>query len=59
MKTNMNAGRLLTTCMAAMLVAGVQVEVRIGPDVGKNPQADSGAIVAFLRQQLFPREDAR
>ncbi len=34
----------------AMRKAGARIEVRIGPHVGQNPGADSGSIVALLRQ---------
>lgn len=37
----------------AMHKAGIGVVCRIGPQVGKNPEADNAAILAFLRQQLL------
>jgi hypothetical protein len=38
----------------AMRRAGAQVVTRLGPDVGKDPQADAVAIVGFLKKQLGP-----
>ena len=37
--------------------AGVQVVTRLGPDVGKNPQADAAAIAEFLKKHL--KKDTR
>jgi acetyl esterase/lipase len=36
----------------AMRQAGVEVEARLGPNVGKDPQADAAAIVDFLTRHL-------
>jgi len=38
--------------------AGVQVLCCIGPDVGKNPEADNAAVLSFLRGRLLPKEVA-
>jgi penicillin amidase len=37
----------------ALVKAGGTVVRRLGPEVGKDPQADAAAILAFLRQQLL------
>ena len=36
-----------------MRKADIEVVCRIGPQVGKDPQADNAAILAFLSQQLL------
>ena len=36
----------------ALRHAGAEVVARLGPDVGKDPQADAAAIVDFLRKHL-------
>jgi hypothetical protein len=36
----------------AMRTAGVEVMTRLGPEVGKTPQADTEAIVDFLKEHL-------
>ena len=38
----------------AMSRAGVQVEVRIGPNVGQDREADAAVVMTFLRQCLLP-----
>jgi hypothetical protein len=37
--------------------AGVESVCRVGPQVGKNPEADNAAILAFLRRQLLNKEN--
>jgi acetyl esterase/lipase len=39
----------------AMRRAGAQVEVRIGPDVGQDREADAAVVLTFLRQWLLPQ----
>jgi acetyl esterase/lipase len=39
--------------------AGVESVCRIGPQVGKNPEADNAAILAFLRRQLLNNKEGR
>jgi acetyl esterase/lipase len=41
----------------ALRKAGVSVEIRIGPEVGKDPGADNTALVAFLRHRFLAPED--
>jgi acetyl esterase/lipase len=43
----------------AMRRAGVQVVTRLGPDVGKEPQADAAAIVGFLKNRPNPTSRIR
>jgi acetyl esterase/lipase len=39
----------------AMRKAGIHVDVRIGPDVGRNQKSDAAAVLTFLRQWLLPQ----
>mgnify|MGYP001569964535 CR=1 FL=1 len=41
----------------ALEKAGVKSTCRIGPQVGKSPEADNAAILGFLRRQLFNKKN--